>query len=402
MMRVLWFSNTPAAGDDYISSNGTGGWLKSLDRALQDKVELHVAFYDRRYPSEFKVGKTTYHQLSPKTTKGLIIRRVKLFFGNNPDLSVWKDLIDSVKPDIIHIHGTEQPWILIAKHTNVPILLSIQAILTVLSYKYYSGIEKDYLPFRSSYKEAYRSFIKKSYIEQKNLKYINNVMGRTDWDRRVYSVLAPHAHYYFGGEILRDSFYKSQWVKPSHGLDVIIVHTTTGAHLFKGLETICMSVAILTSIGINVDWRVAGVTDNCDFVKIIKNKIGKKYPDKGLTLLGLLDEQKLVEKMLEADVFVSPSHQDNSPNSLCEAMLLGMPCVSTYAGGSGSILKDGQTGILVQDGDPWVLAGAVLELASNNDLALKYANNARTEAIVRHNKENVVSQMLETYQHITG
>ena len=99
-------------------------------------------------------------------------------------------------------------------------------------------------------------------------------------------------------------------------LCILTNDTTTGSLLFKGLETICMSVAILTSIGINVDWRVAGVTDNCDFIKIIKNKLGKKYPDKGLTLLGLLNERKLVEKMLEADVFVSPSHQDNSPNSL--------------------------------------------------------------------------------------
>ena len=42
-MRILWFSNTPAAGDDFFSSKSTGGWLKSLDKAIQQAANNLVA-----------------------------------------------------------------------------------------------------------------------------------------------------------------------------------------------------------------------------------------------------------------------------------------------------------------------------------------------------------------------
>ena len=400
-IKVLWFSNTPAAGDEYISSSGTGGWLKSLDKAIQDKVELHVAFYDRHYPAEFTVGKTTYHQLAPQDKMSLIKRRVQLRFSKtNPDLPQYLEVIKKVQPDIIHIHGTERRWVELAQYTDVPVLLSIQAILTVMNHKYFSGICREELPSGSAYMKAYKEFLKAGSIERENLKYVNYVMGRTDWDRRVYAVLAPHAKYLVGGEVLRDSFYSTVWQSPNRDDGKIIVHSTTGGLLFKGLETICAAVNALNKAGVNVEWRVAGIDEHSEFVKIVRKKLGVDYPSKGLVLLGSLDEKNLVEKMLEADVYVAPSHQDNSPNALCEATLMGMPCVSTYAGGSGSILKDGETGIMVQDGDPWAMAGAVLELANNNQLAMTYAKSARETALTRHDKENVVSQVLVAYQEI--
>lgn len=400
-MRVLWFSNTPAAGDEYISSNGTGGWLKSLDKAIQNSVELHVAFYDRNYPRVFTVGKTTYHQLAPYDKKSLIKRRLQLLFGNtNPDIPSYLEVIERVKPDIIHIHGTEKPWIQLVGHTDVPVLLSIQAILTVMNHKYFSGFSKKDLRFNSSYLKSYHSFLKEAVIEREGVRGLNFIMGRTDWDRRVYSVLAPHAKYYIGGEILRDGFYQTQWRIHNRRDGRVIVHTTTGSLLFKGLETICGAITVLNKAGVDVEWRVAGVSENCEFVKIARKKLAADYPPKGLKLLGSLNEADLISRMLEADIYVSPSHQDNSPNALCEATMLGMPCIGTFAGGTGSILKDGETGVLIQDGDPWAMAGAVLELANNQSLALQYASGAREAAIDRHNKVKVINQVMAAYNDI--
>ena len=400
-MRILWFSNTPAAGDEFISSSGTGGWLKSLDKAIQDKVELHVAFYDRHYPAEFTVGRTTYHQLAPLDKWMLIKRKFQLTFSpKNPDLPLYLDVINKIKPDIIHIHGTEWPWVQLAQYTDIPVLLSIQAILTVMNHKYFSGVEKSNISCRSNYLKAYKGFIKEGVIERENLQYVKYVMGRTDWDRRVYSVLASQAKYFTGGEILRDGFYKAEWKTNNRKDGKVIVHSTTGSLLFKGLETICSAVNILNQAGVDVEWRVAGVAKDSEFDKIIRKKLGSDYPQKGLKLLGSLNESDLIARMLEADIYVSPSHQDNSPNALCEATLLGMPCISTFAGGSGSIIKDGETGILIQDGDPWAMAGAVIELAQNQALALHYANKAREAAGNRHSKEKIVEQVLATYSEI--
>lgn len=399
-MRILWFSNTPAAGDEYISSNGTGGWLKSLDKAIQNKLELHVAFYDRHYPAEFTVGKTTYHQIAPQDKKSLIKRRILLRIGKNPDLQRYLEVIDRVKPDIIHIHGTERRWIELAKYTKVPVLLSIQAILTVMNHKYFSGINKSELSRGSAYSKAFKDFLKAGIIERENLAYIHYVMGRTDWDRRVYSVLAPHAKYYVGNEILRDGFYQARWEELQRDCNKVIIHTTTGSLLFKGIETVFEAAAILKRLGLNFEWRVAGISEGSEISQLIQKKMKGENPQKLVKLLGALSEDQLIEKMLEAHVYVNASHQDNSPNSLCEAMLIGMPCVATLAGGTGSILKDGETGIIVQDGDPWAMAGAVYELANDIQLASKYARRAREIAIERHNKEKVVEQVIDAYNAI--
>lgn len=399
-MRVLWFSNTPAAGDEYISSNGTGGWLKSLDKAIQDKLELHVAFVDRHYPNEFTIGKTTYHQLSPRNKKSLIKGRIYKLFGRNIGLERCLSLIMTINPDIIHIHGTERSWIEIARYTDKPILLSIQAILQVMNYKYFSGITSSDLPNSSNYIKAYKGFLEAGIIEKVNVKYVKYVMGRTDWDRRVYSVMAPQAHYFVGGEILRDGFYNNKWSQPKHAKDRFVIYTTTGTLLFKGYETVCKAVSLLTNIGINVEWRIAGISENDEIVNVVKRVLKKDYPSKGLQLLGSLNEIEVIDKMLEADVYVSPTHQDNSSNALCEATILGMPCIATFAGGTGSIIIDKQTGILVQDGDPWAIAGAILELMRDKELAMQYAIRAREEALVRHDRNTVVNQVIGAYHSI--
>ena len=49
-MKVLWFSNTSASGDEVLKEGNTrGGWLRSLDKALRDKVQLSIAFYYARF-----------------------------------------------------------------------------------------------------------------------------------------------------------------------------------------------------------------------------------------------------------------------------------------------------------------------------------------------------------------
>ena len=401
-MRVLWFTNTPAAGDELISSKGTGGWLKSLDKAIQDKVELYVVFRDHGYPTKFQVGSTTYFCVCPKTLKEKMLDKLYTWLGKQPETERNLDIINSVKPDIIHIHGTETSWIRVVEHIrDIPVILSVQAIVTVMVHKFYSGILRQDLPPFSRYgRKSSKYYNKRAEEERLYVKKVPYLIGRTDWDRRVYSVLAPHAQYFVCNEVLRDGFYNTIWSDPIRNDKKIIVHTTTGEHLFKGLETICYALSLLISTGVDIEWRVAGVKENSDFVQIVKRKLKNNYPDHGLLLLGSVKEEELIRRMREAHVYVSPSHQDNSPNALCEATMIGMPCVSTCAGGSSSILKDGLTGIVVQDGDPWAMAGAVLELIENRQKAVQYATAARAEAIQRHNKQTIVDNLINIYKRV--
>jgi glycosyltransferase involved in cell wall biosynthesis len=159
-------------------------------------------------------------------------------------------------------------------------------------------------------------------------------------------------------------------------------------------------VLVLINLGYNCTWNVAGVSENDLIVKIVKKKFGKKFPTNNIKFLGKLSEENLLIQMLKADCFVMPSNIENSSNALCEAMLLGMPCIATNAGGTNSILKHRIDGILVQIGDSTALASGVLELFKDQQFSKMLGKNARSNALNRHSKDKVVSDLLNTYHLI--
>jgi glycosyltransferase involved in cell wall biosynthesis len=254
------------------------------------------------------------------------------------------------------------------------------------------------LIFPHSFKNSRNTFIKMQRIEKNNLKHCKYVIGRTDWDRRISRILAPESQYFHNDEIIRDNFCDSKWIPRSE--KKLILHTTSGNSFYKGFETICLALYELNKLGIDCEWRVAGIDDTDLIAKVVKKKLQKKFPKKNLKLLGSLTEKPLIENLLEADIYVMASHIENSPNNLSEAMILGMPCIATFAGGTSSLLTDGHEGILVQDGDPWALAGSVLELKENLDRAVLLGSAARRRALERHDKDRIINDLLEIYRNI--
>ena len=413
-MRVLWFSNTPANADEYFNRqlSGTGGWIKSLDKAIQSMVDLHIAFYYPKNIKSFRYENTQYYPI-PKYNNflGKMKRRVLNEVMDTEHLEKYLNLIDKIKPDIIHIHGTENPFGCIISQSATPILVSIQGNITVYLHKYCSGIESNYLRLKNrrisefkslvfphSFKKSRNRFIKMQRREEKNLKRCRYIIGRTDWDRRVSHVLAPQRRYFHGDEILRCSFYHAKWLPKTR--EKIILHTTNSNTFYKGLESICLALYELKKLGVDCEWRVAGIKKNDLIVKVVKKMIGDKFSCDNLIFLGVVTEGELVEKLLEADIYVMPSHIENSPNNLCEAMILGMPCIATFAGGTGSLLRDGHEGILIQDGDPWALAGAILELKEDHAKGLFLGRNAHKRALRRHDKEKIVNGLFAIYQSV--
>jgi glycosyltransferase involved in cell wall biosynthesis len=416
-MKVLWFSNTPALGIEFLYKKkkleGTGGWMYSLNKHLQHNVELGVAFH---YPYKKDVFNFEKSRFYPIYTGSIIFENLKKrFFGKVYDtdfLNQYLKIIEDVKPDIIHIHGTENAFLCILGKTNIPVVISIQGNLTVINQKFNSGFQKKYvhdkvgelslkslLFGRMNFYRGYKNIEKMSEIEQRHLKKVKFIIGRTDWDRRITRILAPESTYFVGNEMLRDSFYENTWID-NFCPNKLVLFTTNGNSYYKGFETLCHALNLLNITGINVEWRVAGVTTDSLINKITVKYLKDDYPEKGLLLLGSLDEKELVDNLKESNIYIMPSHIENSPNNLCEAMILGMPCIATFAGGTGSILIDGEEGILIQDGDPWAMAGAIIELKDNIAKAVQYGIAARQKALKRHNKNEIVGKLLENYKTI--
>lgn len=412
-MKVLWFSNTPANADEYfdLELKGTGGWLKALDQEIQKKVDLHIAFYGDK-DSRFKYKETNYYSI--KRRNSLYSKFKSWYWGfviDKEDINKYISIINEVNPDIIHIHGTENPFGCILPLIELPIVISIQGNLTVYHHKFLSGFDKSYLTitennkttirdtlFPKSFNNTFLTFYRMHIREATYLNYAKFVIGRTNWDRRITRIMAPSSTYFHGDEILRNSFYNKVW-EPRIS-NKIVLFTTNSNSLYKGFETLCQCLYELNKIGLNCEWRVAGIRSTDLIVRLTKKKLKDKFPKIGLIFEGNLNENEIVNSLLKADIYVMPSHIENSPNNLSEAMILGLPCIATYVGGVGSIITDGHDGILIQSGDPWVMAGAILELANNREIALKLGENARKTAIKRHDKSIISQQLIDTYKII--
>jgi glycosyltransferase involved in cell wall biosynthesis len=101
--------------------------------------------------------------------------------------------------------------------------------------------------------------------------------------------------------------------------------------------------------------------------------------------LGSLTQERVGDFFAAADFICVPSVRDDSgnvdglPNVVLEAMASATPLITTAAGGIGSVVEDGRTGVLVAERSPHAIAAAVRKLVDNPALAEAIGRAARAE-----------------------
>jgi glycosyltransferase involved in cell wall biosynthesis len=77
------------------------------------------------------------------------------------------------------------------------------------------------------------------------------------------------------------------------------------------------------------------------------------------------------------DLFMLSSRREGLPNSILEAMAMGLPVVTTDVAGAKELVIDGQTGFVLPQGDVHGLAQGVLALVENDSLGLRMGRAGR-------------------------
>ena len=105
---------------------------------------------------------------------------------------------------------------------------------------------------------------------------------------------------------------------------------------------------------------------------ILENKIQDK-----VLFMGVTDD--IPTAIREASLFVLSSDYEGMPNALIEAMVLGIPCISTNCpcGGSALLIEENKSGLLVPVGDEAALSQAMQSMLEDRQHAEEMGQNAR-------------------------
>ncbi len=416
-MKVLWFANTPCGAEEYLTGRKirSGGWLYALceQLRLQPDVELHVAFFWGQALPAFCYNGVMYHPVlrnGAATIWGRYVNRVRGQFSDADDkreLERCKQIVREVSPDIVHVHGSEELFGLVANNNDVhaPVVLSVQGLLSAYKVKYYSGITPSDLQYGESFLKRlllddvngrYRNFSRRAKREADIFKSLRYVIGRTHWDRRCALALNPNVRYFTVNEILRPEFMTVSWQRRLDMQPFVIVSTISSG-VYKGLEVVYHTAKLLTDLNFSFKWKIIGLNSRDELVGIVEKSSALHASAIHVELLGSRQADEMIPIMRQSDLYVQVSHIENSPNALCEAMALGMPIVASFAGGTSSILKDGEEGILIQDGNWYELAGAIMDTNRDYNNAVAMGEKARKRALARHNPDAVVKELMAVY-----
>lgn len=414
-MRVLWFTGVqlPAVIGRTLKR---AYWQEGLRAALekyQPEIELAIASHGAEDYHPFQQGNARYYNILriSKPIAGRyrrILKNWESFRYDSSELKRYIEIAKDFKPDVVMFYGVENPYALVCNSLGIPCLVNIQGIPSAIADHMFDAISlSEFMRLLFSRNmlngtgSIHRWRYLKSYgrIEREIFRLCTNYVGRTHWDRQMVERMHPGARYFHCDEILAESYYHSTW--NSVPTDKVILYSTLNDALFKGATTLVRAVAELKKRGRKeVCLRIAGVSQESEVGKLVQRIIEENQLQDQVTLLGRISPEAIVQEMKSATVFIMPSHIENSSNSMAEAMLMGLPCISSNAGGLTSMIEDGINGLIYPHKSVALLVEKIEYLVNHPEKAASLGLAARESALKRHDPVKISFDMARIYKEV--
>ena len=427
MKKVLWICNImlPAIARELgVLYSNREGWLSGIFEKVREGQApfcLGVCF-----PAQEELGME-----KPVMVEGVTCYGFQEDL-NHPELyqealeEQFRRIFADFEPDIVHIFGTEFPHTLAAVrafHRPERTLIGIQGLCYRIAEDYMAGLPekvqssvtfRDFLR-QDSLRQQQEKFVKRGENEKEAIKGCLNITGRTRFDREGTAKINPKARYYAMNESMREEFYSDRWTLS--GCERHSLFLGQGDYPLKGMHLVLEAMGELKAEYPDIRLYVAG--NNIIRKQSIKDllklpaygkyllKLIKKYHlEEQVVMLGRISAEQMKKRMLQSHVFVCASALENSPNTVGEAMLLGVPVTAARTGGIPDLLEDGKEGLLFTPLNSKELAEAVRKLFAEEKekdglcLSERLGKEGARRAGVTHDRQLNYLRLLEIYEAI--
>jgi glycosyltransferase involved in cell wall biosynthesis len=167
----------------------------------------------------------------------------------------------------------------------------------------------------------------------------------------------------------------------------------------KGFEYLVDALALLPQdLGV-----LAVIAGGGDLERELHARAAAARVSDRVRFLGNLAQDEVAAWLATADMVAVPSVRDDSgnvdglPNVVLEALASGTPLITTPAGGIGTVVEHGRTGIVVPERDPAALAAAIKALAGDPAQRVQLGEAARATVTSRFGWEFVASRFEAAY-----
>ena len=422
-MKVIWLTNVATQMVDSIINENKrsffgGGWLDGLsERLLMDKSFKLVLCYPLYTQKENIEGGKDNFKFYGFAADGKKLRKGTA--GIETFEKYFEMILRNEHPDVVHIHGTEFEYCYsmcrVAERLGMldRVVVSIQGLVGVYANHLFAGMTaadvrkctlKEFLTQNSVY-DTYKAYVRRGEFEEKSLKMVKHVMGRTSWDKACVDLVNPKCQYHFSNETLRDPFYEETW-----DYDTCESHTIFASQALlplKGLHILLKAASLIKDEYKDLRIKVAGQNiisgnwiNGSSYGLYIKKLIKKYELDGQVEFLGPQNALQMRNQMLKCNVFVSPSTIENSPNSVGEAMLLGTPCISSDVGGVNDMLRRDEEGFIYPYDEYYMLAYYIKYVFDCKKRIASVTKKAQEHARITHDPMINSSGVMAIYKEI--
>ncbi len=120
-----------------------------------------------------------------------------------------------------------------------------------------------------------------------------------------------------------------------------------------------------------------------------------EYKDK-IKFIPSLDQNKLWQYMEASDLFVLYTGYEGLPHIVIEAMMIGLPIITTRVGGNIEVIKNKDNGILVDHGNENELKNAIIRFSKDKEFSRQLAENAKL-GLNKFSKEGMIEEVLKVF-----